>query len=378
MTFCKHKELLKTMKRIVAITVAVLLVLIAIWCVVPGPTIPTLLLATGVPELALPIGAAFIVIDIGMVLLVRGRSRLAVCVLGVVTIALFATAPLRAPGAWMDANDALARAHIGAERPHPIVDVDVTHDLRVPLRDGSALALDLYRPHVAGVPPLIVTIYGGAWRFGSRAADAPLARWYAARGFAVAVIDYRHWPRFRFPVQRDDIDDALNTIALHADAWHVDRDRVALFGRSAGAQLALLTGERDQLIHVRAIVAYYAPTDLIGGWRTLPVPDPAGARQLIEGYLGGPPDAEHAWAYRAAAPLTNAHAGMPPVLAIIGARDELVRPEFQAAFARRLDALGVRNVAIELPWSNHAFDAVDGLGAAIASAATLRFLDTLL
>jgi hypothetical protein len=40
--------------------------------------------------------------------------------------------------------------------------------------------------------------------------------------------------------------------------------------------------------------------------------------------------------------------------------------------------LHVRNVALEFPWSNHAFDAVDGLGAGIAGDATLRFLDTLL
>jgi acetyl esterase/lipase len=69
---------------------------------------------------------------------------------------------------------------------------------------------------------------------------------------------------------------------------------------------------------------------------------------------------------------------MPPVLAIIGDRDELIPPEFQRNFAARLSALHVRNVAIELPWSSHAFDAANGLGAGIAHDATLRFLDALL
>ena len=132
------------------------------------------------------------------------------------------------------------------------------------------------------------------------------------------------------------------------------------------------------MLHVRAIVAYYAPTDLVRGYTEPPQPDPADVRGILTDYLGGPPDAAHLATYRAASPLVLAHTGMPPVLAIIGARDELVRPAFQRAFAERLDALHVRNVSIVLPWANHAFDAVNGLGSAVARDATLRFLDTLL
>jgi acetyl esterase/lipase len=178
-------------------------------------------------------------------------------------------------------------------------------------------------------------------------------------------------------VQIDDVDDALATIARHGADWRLDLAHVALFGRSAGAQLALLAGERPQPLRVRAIVAYYAPTDLIAGWNEPPWPDPAGTKRILTAYLGGPP-AGHDALYAAASPLDGAHAGMPPVLAIIGDRDELVRPEFQRRFAARLDALHVPNVAIELPWSNHAFDAVNGLGASIAHAVTLRFLDAAL
>jgi acetyl esterase/lipase len=61
-----------------------------------------------------------------------------------------------------------------------------------------------------------------------------------------------------------------------------------------------------------------------------------------------------------------------------GARDQLVLIRFQRAFAARLRALGVPVVALELPWANHAFDEVDGIGASIAHDATLRFLDAVL
>jgi acetyl esterase/lipase len=318
------------MRSIAVVCIAVLLPLLAMWTVVPGANLITLALAVAVPAAQARAGAA---------------------------LSAGGFAPLRA---------------------HVLAAVTVTRAIPVPLRDGTRLALDLYRPAGTPLPPLVVTIYGGAWRFGSRAAEAPLAGWLAANGYAVAVIDYRHAPAFRYPVELEDVDDALKTIALLADEWHVDRDRVALFGRSAGAQLALLAAERDQPLAIRAAVAYYAPTDLIGGYATPPQPDPAHARTILTTYLGGPPDALHAAAYRAASPVDRAAAGMPPVLAIIGDRDELVLPKFQRAFAARLNALHVRNVAIELPWSNHAFDAVNGLGAGIAKDATLRFLDTLL
>ena len=358
--------------------VVVLMLALAMWTVVPPPTIFTMLLAIGVSELSLPLLCTFAAIGIGLAWFTRGRLRIFVIAGSLLSAAALAWPPLAALQTWPRSDVLLEANGFAALRPHTPVAVEVMHDIPVALRDGSALALDLYRPHIAGTLPLIVTIYGGAWAVGSRAEDAPLAQWYAARGFAVAVIDYRHAPAYRFPTQIDDVDDALAAIARNAPSWHVDSDRVALFGRSAGAQLALLAGERAQPLHVRALVAYYAPTDLIAGWEQLPRPDPAGVRAILDAYLGGPPDAAHVMIYRAAGPLMQAHVGMPPVLGIIGDRDELVLPEFQRNFAARLTALHVRNVAIELPWSSHAFDAANGLGEGIAHDATLRFLDALL
>jgi acetyl esterase/lipase len=365
-------------RSIVAVAIALLMLAVAMWTIVPAPTSATLVLAVLVPELALPLFIIFGLTATGLWCTTRGRGRAITVAVSALALAALAWPAIAAAITGPHVNALLRRSGVPALRAHAPVEIDVSRDVPVPLRDGTVSALDFYRPRVPGALPLIVTIYGGGWRIGSRAEDASLARWYATRGYAVAVIDYRHTPSYRFPIQIDDVEDALATIARHASTWHVDRERVALFGRSAGAQLALLAGERVQALRVRAIVAYYAPTDLAGGWENPPRPDPGGIRGLIVSYLGGPPDVARATLYRAAAPLANAHAGMPAVLAIIGDRDELVRPQFQRAFASRLTALHVRNVAIELPWSNHAFDLVPGLGSAVAHAATLRFLDALL
>ena len=369
-----------------AVALAVLTLAIACWAVVPAPTFATLPLAVAVPELAPRVLAFAVVLAVLVWLVARGRARVVAMVLIGAAAACAAWPTVAAPFAWRGAERALADAHVPPARSRAFA-VGVVRGVPVRLRDGSSLALDLYRPrdvgtapnggypHAAAALPLVVAVYGGAWSFGSRDGLAPLARRYAQRGYAVAVVDYRHAPRYRFPVQRDDVEDALRAIAAHAQEWHVDPERVALLGRSAGAELALIVAERAQPLRVAAVVAYYSPIDLVGGWNDPPRPDPANVREILETYLGGPPDAVHASAYRAASPLDGAHRGMPPALLICGDRDELVRIVFQRAFAARLRTLGVPVVAIELPWANHAFDEVDGIGAAIAHDATLRFLD---
>ncbi|HYW54437.1 MAG TPA: alpha/beta hydrolase [Dongiaceae bacterium] len=373
-----------------AVVLAVLMLAFACWAVVPAPTFATLPLAVAVPELAPRVLAFALVLGVLVWLLARGRPRAVATALTALAAACAAWPALAAPFAWQAEQRALDDARIPPARSRAFA-VDVVRDVPVRLRDGSSLALDLYRPRAAGAAPgggyprhaaaalpLIVGIYGGAWSFGSRAGFAPLARWYAERGYAVAVVDYRHAPRYRFPVQRDDVEDALRALAANARAWHLDARRVAFFGRSAGAELALLAAERPQPLRAAAVVAYYAPVDLAGGWNDPPRPDPANVRGILETYIGGPPDAAHAGAYRAASPFDGARRAMPPALLICGARDELVLVSFQRAFAARLRSLGVPVVALELPWANHAFDEVDGLGAAIAHDATLRFLDATL
>src|ERR1700736_123571 len=367
----------------VAVVLAALMLAFGCWAVVPAPTFATLPLAVAVPEWAPRVLVFALVLGALVWVLARGRARTIAIVLTAVSVGCVAWPTFAAPFAWRAAERALADAQIPVARERSFA-VGVRRDVPVRLRDGSLLALDLYRPRGVGTAanggyprdaaalPLIVAIYGGAWAFGSRDGLAPLARRYAQRGYAVAVIDYRHAPRYRFPVQRDDVEDALRAIAVQAREWHVDSQRVALLGRSAGAELALVAAERAQPLHVAAVVAYYSPLDLAGGGYDPPRPDPAGVRGILEAYLGGPPDAAHASAYRAASPQDGAHRGMPPVLLICGERDELVRIAFQRALAVRLRSLRVPVVALELPWANHAFDEVDGLGAALAHDATLR------
>jgi acetyl esterase/lipase len=195
--------------------------------------------------------------------LARGASRrIAIVALGIAFVCTLV--PIFQYPAAHAAADAELTAQLGDDTTEHAgahtFDVRVTNDRTITMRDGARLALVVYRPDIAGARPTIVTIYGGAWVFGSRKELAPLDESYAKLGYTVVGIEYRHAPAYRFPTQLHDIQDALSAIAANADAWGVDRTHVALLGKSAGAELALLAAYTPEPVDIRAAIGYYAPT----------------------------------------------------------------------------------------------------------------------
>ena len=66
---------------------------------------------------------------------------------------------------------------------------------------------------------------------------------------------------------------------------------------------------------------------------------------------------------------------VPPTLLVYGARDHVVAPRFGRALHDRLRQAGAVSVLLELPWAEHAFDALpNGLSGQIALYYTERFL----
>jgi acetyl esterase/lipase len=354
-----------------------LFLFVTIWTVVPAPTLPLLAFAVLVPELAPSFALACAIAMVVAAALARGPIRRVVLVALTIAFACTLVPIVQYPSARATA-DAELNAQLGDQNNGhpgaPTFAVRVLDDRTVTTRDGAHLALDVYRPDIAGERPTIVTIYGGAWIFGSRKQMAPLDESYAKLGYTVVSIEYRHAPAFRFPTQVHDVEDALAAIAAHASAWGVDRTRVALLGKSAGAELALLAAYTPEPVDIRAAIGYYTPTDLARGYDEPPFPDPANVRKILVTYLGATPT-QRPELYRAASPIDLVRPGLPPTFLICGLRDSLVRIEFQRAMRDALRAHGDRVVAIELPWSSHVFDDVpNGLGASISTPAAHRFL----
>lgn len=390
--------MLRVMGNIVALLIAALAVLVEMWVLVPAPTIGTLAVAVVAPEMAAWTIPAIVLLALIATAIARGLPRLiaqltcafAVGCAGIPfvlvphTLAVANGAMTAALGDHWDvaASDrirarlqqtpfSLRDAFAPADDETPIATM---RDVPVPVLDGT-LALDVYRPSDDALHPALIAVYGGAWIFGTRADLRAFAEGYARHGYVVIVVDYRHAPQYRFPTQPSDVKAALAVTADHLAAWHIDADRIAILGRSAGAELALLAAyDPDSPLHVRAAIGEYTPADLVGGYTDPPQPDPANVRRILDAYLGGPPASAPA-AYRAASPLDLVRPGLPPTLLITGDRDELVQPRFQRALADALAVHGDRVASIELPWSNHAFDTIpNGIGGQIAHYYIERFL----
>jgi acetyl esterase/lipase len=252
--------------------------------------------------------------------------------------------------------------------------IRVTRGLNFSNADGVPLALDVYQPSRNGPLPIIMQIYGGSWQSGTPASQEWFSRHFAEQGYVVVAIDYRHAPEWKWPEQIVDVRTALYWISEEAHRYGGDASRIVLVGRSAGAQLAMRLAYQEGPSSIRGVVNYYGPVDLEDGWRRPPRPDPLNVRGILNTFIGGTPDQkpEH---YRHASPITWVSKGSAPTLSIYGARDHVVDARFGRLLDASLKRAGATSVLLELPWSDHSFDAVPyGMGRRVALRYTERFV----
>lgn len=223
--------------------------------------------------------------------------------------------------------------------------------------DGVDLKLNTYRPLSTGKNPTLIVIYGGAWRTGSPDEYEQFSSYMAGKKYTVITIDYRHAPEYQFPKQLDDVETALEYIKSHAADLEVDLDKVAIMGRSAGGHLASLAAYKQDVISFKAVVNYYAPVDLADGYYDLPMPDPIDVQTILSNFIGGTPE-EEPELYNQASITTYLHPNLPPSLLIYASRDHLVKAKFGRGLYDKLKANNNPVVFLEIPWAEHAFDAV--------------------
>jgi acetyl esterase/lipase len=140
---------------------------------------------------------------------------------------------------------------------------------------GKPLLMDLHVPDGDGPFPVILFLHSGAWVTGDRFGGPAIRQ--AARGYAVASIDYRLAPQATWPAQIEDCKAAVRWLRANAARFHLDPDRVGVFGTSAGGHLGAILGTSggDPALEglslgnaqfsssVKAVVDLYGPTDLL-------------------------------------------------------------------------------------------------------------------
>ncbi len=228
----------------------------------------------------------------------------------------------------------------------------------------------VHRPKDAeGLLPAILTIHGGGYVIGSYDMDSPLLdRWCPNLGVVGVSVEYRLAPETSFPGPIEDCYAALRWTYDHAHKLGIDKERIGLYGLSAGgglaAALALLARDRGEV--PLAFVLLDCP--MLDDRQRTPSMNAEGLYVWGAGsnefgwrsYLGDLYGSDEIPPYAAAA-RENDLSGLPPTCVVVGSIDGFRDEDID--YAQRLNQAGVScelHVIAGLP---HAYLLVPGAAA---------------
>jgi acetyl esterase/lipase len=124
--------------------------------------------------------------------------------------------------------------------------------------------------------PVIMFVHGGGWS-GGTSQDGMSAALDAARdGYIACSINYRLTQIAPFPAQLQDCKCAVRFLRANAAKYHIDPDKIGVWGASAGGHLVAMLGLtngiaefegdggwNDTSSQVQAVCDWFGPTDLV-------------------------------------------------------------------------------------------------------------------
>jgi acetyl esterase/lipase len=263
------------------------------------------------------------------------------------------------------------------------------------------------------VRPAVVWIHGGALILGNRkGVPGQLLDLCRKEGYVLVSIDYRLGPEVKLPEIAADVRDALGWLRTEGKKrFHVDPERIAVTGGSAGGYLTLLSGTWPA-VRPRALVAYWGYGDVDGDWYTRPSEHYRKASPLVDReealkavgrdvLTGSNADNQKArsryylylrqnglWTREITGfdpgrekekldpycPVRNVTADYPPTLLVHGTQDTDVPYEQSAAMARELTRQKVKHELVTVAGAGHGLSGGDKQAVADAHRRTLEFL----
>src|SRR5919109_457660 len=207
-----------------------------------------------------------------------------------------------------------------------------------------------------GARRAVVLIHGGGWHSGSKESLDATALRFAQNGWTAFSISYRLVPPAPWYAAKADALAAVRWVQAHASQFGFDPRRLAVFGTSAGGNLAALVatvGRGRQL--VAAAASWSGPMDLT---RFAP------RNAVVRRYVG----CTCVTRERALSPVSFVGAGDAPLL-LANSTSEIVPLGQATEMARRLERVGIPHRLIVYRGSRHAVSYERD-----AWAPTLRFL----
>ncbi len=253
------------------------------------------------------------------------------------------------------------------EKPLPKVpdSIVVKRDVEYGKEGNQPLFLDVVRPKTAseGPRPVVVFIHGGGWSGGDKF-DALSTLFIAADrhdyiGFAV---NYRLSGETPWPAQINDCKTAIRWIRSQAATYHLDPDKIAVWGHSAGGHLAALLGTTGKIgafdgtnglpdgsSGVTCVVDWAGPADFLdSSLAAMTTNRNSGLCKM----LGGPlPEARDLACV--ASPVTHASSDAAPFLIMHGTKDDLVPIAQAEALAAALEKAHAPVTFVRLEGGGH-------------------------
>jgi predicted acyl esterase len=150
------------------------------------------------------------------------------------------------------------------EQPRHTYEVTVLRDVRIPTADGSmTLSGDVYLPIDAGPVPALVAAMPYR-RDASALSGGFTERWFASRGYAHLLIDFRGVGSSdgsqRAAFDESEVDDAVAAVDWASSQPWCD-GTVGMWGHSYGALMAMRAAASGRADAVKAILAWEGPLD---------------------------------------------------------------------------------------------------------------------
>jgi acetyl esterase/lipase len=202
------------------------------------------------------------------------------------------------------------------------------------------LTLHLLKPRMTQTKPMpvIVYIFGGAFRMGNKESGIQPLTPFVQHGYLGVTIEYRYSSEALFPAQLQDCKCAIRFLRANAERFNLDPERIGVWGPSAGGYLVTMLGVTDGIeefdrlggwdgvsSRVQAVCNWFGPTDFLQMNKAGSIMD-HDAPDSPESELVGFPIQEHPERLVPTNPMhyiANANY-LPPFLIIHGDADPLV------------------------------------------------------
>jgi acetyl esterase/lipase len=230
------------------------------------------------------------------------------------------------------------------------------------------LLLDIIRPAQPSEKPrpVIAFIHGGAWSGGSKERmSGPLVPFAAAGDYFCVSIEYRLSGVATWPAQIHDCKAAIRWLRSNARTYHIDPDKIGVWGSSAGGHLVSMLGVSADVpalegdcgtpgvsSRVACVVDYCGPSDFMAIARVKESKQ-QGAYGPASRLLGGPIE-ENEESARSASPVSYASKQAAPFLIVHGSDDTTVPPEQADLLDAALKAAGADVTFIKIVGGTHA------------------------